>query len=210
MKKIIFVLCLFAQFSCAEPTVDENVLNYLSNSEKETLLKSYLLKDIKKERDHTILEILAAGKILTDLAPLINDGIISPEYQFNGGVSLLEYSVLMEYSEAVSFLLIEHKFPKHLIQRSLESACSNGYSDIASQLIAFGADVNLTTRGSEWLCIFSAVRRLDEELLALLLQNDVNLAAKDKLGDTPSSILKDMRLKAKGMEETIRKKVSEQ
>ena len=60
-----------------------------------------------------------------------------------------------------------------------------GDPSVASLLLAYGADVNATTRNQGWTSLHIAAIHGDTALARELLRNGADLSIKDKWGDTP-------------------------
>ena len=124
-----------------------------------------------------------------DEAHSLNNNQLSYPSLRKGGVNSLQERIS---ANDVTFVLnyVSNMNGKKIPPESLLLASKLGFPDIASLLIAFGADINFKDRNG-WTPLMHAVGKGHLEMVKLLLLNQVNVAAKDKKDRTALDLLKE-------------------
>lgn len=98
---------------------------------------------------------------------------------------------------AIAKLLLENGAMPDPLQDNapLQSACMNGYAEIAAALIRHGADPNRVDPDSRdgMTCLMRAVSAGSPELVRVLLTNGADVSMRDKQGRTAMDISSDLR-----------------
>lgn len=154
------------------------ILQYSQNFAENDSLSS---DKISRERSNSIAT--------DDEAHSLSNNQLSYPSLRKGGLNSLQERIS---ANDVTFVLnyVSNMNGKKIPPESLLLASKLGFPDIASLLIAFGADINFKDKNG-WTPLMHAVGKGHLEMVKLLLSNQVNVAVKDKKDRTALDILKE-------------------
>ncbi|ODQ45530.1 hypothetical protein PICMEDRAFT_28173, partial [Pichia membranifaciens NRRL Y-2026] len=154
------------------------ILQYSQNFAENDSLSS---DKISRERSNSIAT--------DDEAHSLSNNQLSYPSLRKGGLNSLQERIS---ANDVTFVLnyVSNMNGKKIPSESLLLASKLGFPDIASLLIAFGADINFKDKNG-WTPLMHAVGKGHLEMVKLLLSNQVNVAVKDKKDRTALDILKE-------------------
>lgn len=188
MKYLCVLVLLFFGYTQA----NADIISYLSEPEKDKLLLEYIEKDSVLSKEKELRNLISDATKYENVVRLIESGSVNSEFVFDNGLSILEFSALMNNVELVTYLVNKYEQKQSAKQHSLELSCANRYHVLVKFFIEKGVDINSTNKSKDWLCVFSSVKNMDHELLEILLEANVDLAVKNENGYTPKEYLSNL------------------
>lgn len=173
MKFFFLILIAVASCNVISDVLEINrsiaaTIDALSEKSKRELLIEYLAREEDKRKEIKLRQLISDPSKSSEVIQIIKTRKLTPSFELGGSIPLIEFSSLMNNVEVTAFLADSYEVEGFLLQNSLELACANKNIKIVKYFLKKGVDVNNTYRDENWLCIFSAIKNADVEMVRLI------------------------------------------